>query len=335
MTIRKKVRYGLEELGTKAPVSKRILRLFISAWIVAGAPWAVSLSFGQELSFSGITEPVDEVTLSASGAGTISAVFFKEGETVRKGDTIIELDNRLEKLEVARRKMIWQSKVEVEAAAAKVSTLKSMLEATRDLFETTGSISKDELERLSLEHKLALADLKRLELTEKRERLEYKMALENLRKRSVISPIGGTVIQLPLKEGETTQEYQPLVHIVDTRKCIFVGNVEEWVGRRLQKGQSVDLVIKTGSEVTPVKGIITFISPVVDPASSLMKIKAEFDNENGTVRPGVAGIMKLENIPTGDSSQQDSYQESSASPDLTPFGTSGTLFRPKSSPTQS
>ena len=330
MTLRTTVCLGLKKMWERCPAAKFLLLLLSATWIVAGSPWTLPLAHGQEMSFSGITEPVDEVTLSASGAGTISKIFFEEGETVRKGDVVIELDNRLEKFEVARRKMIWESKVEVKAAAAKVSTLKSMLEGTQELFETTGSISRDELERLSLEHELAIADLKRLELTEKRERLEYEMALENLRKRSVVTPIGGTVIQLYLKEGETTQEHQPLVRIVDTRKCIFVGNVEEWVGRRLRNGQSVDLVIKTGSDVTPVKGTISFISPVVDPASSLMKIKAEFDNEQGTVRPGVSGILRLKNIPAGDSQQQNSSQENSLSPDSTPSGTSGIIVQPES-----
>src|SRR5579871_2626681 len=72
----------------------------------------------------GITEPILDVTLSANVPGTVAVHHFKEGESVKKGDPVISLDQRLEKLEVDRRKLISDSKVEVNAAAEQVKTLK-------------------------------------------------------------------------------------------------------------------------------------------------------------------------------------------------------------------
>ncbi len=119
------------------------------------------------------------------------------------------------------------------------------------------------------------------------------MALENLRKRRLQSPIGGVIIKLFLDVGESNEPEQPLVHLVDTSRCLLVSNVEEPLGRTLRKGQSVELKIRTGSGSIPKKGIITFVSPVVDPASGLLEVKAEFENKNGAVRPGVEGFMLL------------------------------------------
>ena len=42
------------------------------------------------------------------------------------------------------------------------------------------------------------------------------------------------------------------------------------------------------------KGKIVFLSPVVDPASGLQKVRVLFDNTEGQVRPGVAGKMLIE-----------------------------------------
>jgi len=245
----------------------------------------------EESSISGITEPIGDIILSATESGTIAAVFIKEGGSVKKGETVLKLDSRLEVFEVARRKLIWESKVQLDAAALKVSTLKTMLDSTRELFEKTGSVSKDELEKMALEYALAVAERQRIEVAEERERIEYEMALENLRKRRLISPINGTVIKLSLEEGENCQENQPLVQVVDTSKCLFVCNVEEWVGRNLKKGRAVDLKIKIGSEIAARTGTIVFVSPVIDPASGLLEVKAEFDNQNGTVRPGTSGWL--------------------------------------------
>ena len=268
-----------------------LLALFV---LVSISGWNVFVAFAQQqISISGITEPIKDKTLSATVADTISTIFFKEGADVEQGQTILQLDNRLEILEVERRKLLWESKAELESAFAQAATLKTMLESTRELFNKTHSVSKEELDKLELEYKVALAEIKRLEVAEERERIEYEMALQNLHKRSLRSPIQGTIIKLFLKEGETCEENQPLIRVVDTRRGTFVCNVEEWIGRTLKTGQVVALKIRTGSKSVAKKGVIVFVSPVVDPASGLLEVKAEFNNPNGTIRPGVSGDMLL------------------------------------------
>jgi RND family efflux transporter MFP subunit len=259
-------------------------------WLVSAAPAAAA---GAPPSVSGITEPIRDVTLSATVVGTISTIFVKEGMTVSQGAAILELDRRLEELEVQRRKLIWESHAELDAAAARVATLAKLLAATRGLFAATASVSKEELDKLELEYNVAVAEKKRLESAEERERIEFEMATETWRKRSLVSPISGTVVKLFLDEGETCQERQPLAQVVDTSRGLLVCNVEEAVGRTLRKGQAVDLKIKAGSDTVGRKGTIVFVSPVVDQASGLLEVKAEFDNQDGSVRPGVAGFLIL------------------------------------------
>ena len=274
-------------------VTMRIVSLTFIAFLPVFT-WAASAASGQgQLSFSGITEPIKDVTLSVSVEGTISTIFFKEGAQIGKMQTILELDNMLEKLEVERRKLLWESKAEVESATAKVATLKSMLESTRELFKRTGAVSKEDLDKMALEYALAVAEKKRFEIAEERERIEYEIALQNLSKRRLKSPIQGIIIKLLLKEGENCEPNQPLVRVVDISKCLFVCNVEERIGRTLMKGQQIDLDIRTGSESVAKEGAIVFVSPVVDAASGLLEVKVEFQNPNGTVRPGVEGFMLL------------------------------------------
>jgi RND family efflux transporter MFP subunit len=239
----------------------------------------------------GITEPVSDVTLSATIGGLVSKIFLKEGAMVQKGAVLLEMDQRIDELEVERRKLIWDGKAELEAAAARVKTLKWMVDSNLELFKTTASVSKEELEKLQLDYELAVAEKKKLEAQKERERVEYEMARDSLRKRTILSPIRGTVVKIFLEEGEGFQENQPLVQVVDTSRAIFTANVEEWVGRNLRKGQMVSLKIIAGKSTVLVRGILVFVSPVVDPASGLLQIKAEFNNSDGVVRPGVAGFL--------------------------------------------
>ncbi len=243
---------------------------------------------------TGVTEPFLDVTLSAYVAGTVAKRHFEEGSFVKEGEPIVSLDKRAEELEAERRKLISDSKVEVNAAAEQVKTLKSALDGTRKLYESTKSVSREELEKKELEYKQAIAEFDRLTVGEERERIEYEIALEQLRKRQVISPVSGIVTKLFLHVGEDCKSQEPLARVVDTRRAYMVANVEAKTGYNLKEGQTVKLEVEAGSSYVTVPAKITFVSPVVDPASGLMRVKALFDNADGKVRPGVAGRMYIE-----------------------------------------
>jgi multidrug efflux system membrane fusion protein len=218
---------------------------------------------------------------------------MREGDRVRKGDLILDLEKHKQQLEVERRKLIWNSKVEIESAALRVASLKSQLESSQRLFEQSKSVSGEELEKRRLEYELAVAEKKNLQSAEERQRLEYEFSLEELRQHSLRAPIEGVINKLFLNEGESCQANQPLVQIVDTGKGLFICTMEEPVGRLFKVGDNIDLTVRVGQDTVIKQGTVIFASPVVDSASSLMEIKAEFDNHDGLIRPGVSGWMLL------------------------------------------
>ncbi len=247
----------------------------------------------EPFTISGVTEPYRDVPLGISVPGRIARIDATEGARVAKGEVILALDLQLETLEVERRKLIWQSKVEVESAALQVKTLEEHLAATRDLYQSSGSVNREELENQELEVALAKAELARLENAEKREEVEYNIAREQLDKRTLRAPFSGAIAELLVGVGENCDLDKPLVQLVDTRRGYFVANVELATIENLKLGQAVELQLQAGSEPVKLDGEIVFISPVVDPASGLRKVKALFANKDGEVVPGVAGLMLL------------------------------------------
>ena len=154
--------------------------------------WGETSVAAQEgITVSGITEPIHEVTLSSTVSGRVAKIFYQEGEKIDKGATLLELDNKLEKLEVERRKMIWESKAELKSATAQVNTFASLLDSTRELFESTGSVSKEELERQVLEYEVAVADKERLENAEEREQGDGRLVSFRSSSHGVIPRYGG------------------------------------------------------------------------------------------------------------------------------------------------
>ena len=126
-------------------------------------------AFAAEHRASGITEPVQDAVLSATVAGRVEAIDRREGDLVRKGDVIMRLESELEELEVERRKLIADSKVELLSASNRVATLKLAYDGTRQLYESTQSVSKEEMEKRALEYMLAQAEFDGVLITEERE----------------------------------------------------------------------------------------------------------------------------------------------------------------------
>jgi RND family efflux transporter MFP subunit len=219
---------------------------------------------------NGITEPINDVTLGCSFPGIIGHRYFKEGDLVKKGEPIVDLDKRLEELEMERRKFL-------------MDVHKTDLESTRALFDKKAlSISREEMDRKLSEYNVAA--------------VEYELAKEQLKRRQVPAPFEGIVTDYLLNVGEACQSNQPLVRLVDIRRCYFVVNVDAKAGYALKAGQTVKLEVEAGASPVAFQGTIFFVSPVVDPASGLMKVKVIFENPDGQIRPGASGKMLLGDV---------------------------------------
>ena len=250
--------------------------------------------FAEQISVSGYTEPYLDSTLGISAVGQVTKIHIKEGDKVKQWQAILELEQGAESLEVQRRQILLDSKAEVNAIAEQAKNLKTHLESTRDLYKTTGSVPREELENQELEHNLAEIELIRLQEAEKRELVEFKIAKKELRRRTLRAPFAGEVAEIRIAVGENCELDTELVHLVNADKIFFVANVELALSQQISLGQKVELEFNAGQQPLKKTAKISFISPVVDPASGLRTIKAKVDNQDRKIIPGVAGVMILD-----------------------------------------
>jgi RND family efflux transporter MFP subunit len=250
--------------------------------------------YAQDWAGSGITEPYRDSTVSTTVVGAVSSIDVNEGQFVRRGQTLIELDNELEKLEVDRRKLVMESKVELESAQAQFELIGEDLATTRELYQNTRSISEEDLMQKEMDYALAEAEVNRLKIAEQREEIEYKIAQAQLENRLVKAPFDGIVVRLFVEEGENCSPQQPLARIADTRRVRLVVHMDSGLSRTLKRGMGVRVRVDEMNSPITRRGSVEFISPVVDPSSGLREVKVLFDNADGRVHPGVAGSLLLE-----------------------------------------
>lgn len=241
--------------GLRGALSAFVTSLILMACFSAGA---------EPIQISGITEPCQDVALGFADAGIIHTEFFKEGDTVKKGDVILELDKNLEAIEVKRTQAIMEQN-------------KMVYDSTLQLYQTTKSVSQEDLDKATAEYHVATA--------------QYQTAVQQLANRQLVAPFSGVITEIALKPGAVVAPYEPFVRLVDTSRCFFTGHVDGVAAAQLQLDQPVKITMNGGQVVS---GKICFISPVVDAASGLARIKAVFDNPDGKIRPGLSATLTAE-----------------------------------------
>jgi RND family efflux transporter MFP subunit len=217
---------------------------------------------------TGVTEPIKDVTLAFPIVGVVGARPLEEGATIRKEQVVIELDKQLEELDLERKRLAR------ELAASELERLKSL--AQRNAI----SVSKEEIEKKRSEFEIAKVD--------------HELAAAVLKRRQLISPIDGQVAQFYKDVGEKCEDQQPVVRIVDTRRCHLVANLEPRLAQSLRLDQKVRVEVLVGDSPVTVEGTLIYLSPVADAASGLLRIKAVFENPEGKIRPGIAGRLRID-----------------------------------------
>lgn len=267
-------------------MKKLILLLF---FILLGLSKATA-----SMMFEGIVKPAHEVELALPIDGVISKIFVKEGNSVKKGEKLLNLDDMLQKLEVDRRKEIYYDNAELEANKNNLEIIKSLLDSSQELYEKTAAVSHDEVKNLQMQFHSLNGKVNAHGAKKKQELLDYEISKEVLARYVLTSPIDGMVTVIKPEEGEWAKTGEMLVTVVDTSVCYVEFNLDEKYARTLKKGKIVSLRVREGDGMSAKKGKVIFVSPVADKASALVKVKVEFENKNGTVIPGVLANIKLD-----------------------------------------
>lgn len=239
----------------------------------------------------GTTRCAADLQLSFAVTGRLAKTHVVEGSVVEQGELLMELDRAAEELDLQRRKVQWEGKADLLAAQARKETAEKQLEAARTIFEANRGISLEELQNRELAYVTTLAELERVKTLKETEWLDYLTAKENLERRSMRSPNRGIVVKLIKQTGESAQANEAALRLCDLSRIVFVANIPIERAENLQTGRTVS--VRVGQKAVPVRGRITFVSPIVDAASGLREVKIDLINPPASVRPGVMAVLVL------------------------------------------
>ncbi len=154
------------------------------------------------ISASGEVKPKKNINISALVAGRIVKIGVKEGQEVKAGDFLLQIDPAYFEAQVDRiRANINQFKAELIRAEAQYRRDKSFYDRQKQLYDSA-LISKDQLEGARVQYEVSSATLQSLRYQIKQAEANLKSTLDDLRKTTYTSPIDGMVTSLRVEEGE-------------------------------------------------------------------------------------------------------------------------------------
>lgn len=265
----------------KSPLTRLALALLCA--------FLIPLAAAEE--FTGIIHPERDLTLSLGVGGVVARVAVEPGQTVRAGQPLLSLDDRLHAVEVERRKLVWEDRSEIKATEARLILIRELLETARAIHARTGGVSQDEIKKLEMEVISSDGRLEQLRAQELREELEYKGAEQERQALTLAAPADGVITAVELDVGEWNRPGEPVLRMVQSQVCQLRVSVSRQAARGLAVGMKLPVWAEGRAAALP--GRIAYVSPVADAASGLVEIRVRFDNPRGQVRPGASGRVRI------------------------------------------
>lgn len=215
-------------------------------------------------SVRGIVQPEAEAMISSELVAQVKSLPFKEGQTFRQGDTILEFDCRryLADLRAA--------KADAESARVKVTTNTAL--------KRHNAVGAEEVEISQAKLNQAVAAMEALSV--KTDQCIIK------------APFNGRVVERKIHEYEMPEAGAPLIKIVKD------GNLEldlivpsNWLVWLRPKQKFTFKVDEIGSVLT---ARILQIGAVVDPISKTAIVSAKLVDASDAVRPGMSGTAHFD-----------------------------------------
>lgn len=213
-----------------------------------------------------------EATIAAQVGGPISVIHVEEGEAVEVGQALLEIDPERRQLE------LHDARARRDEARANLAERERELGRIRAL-GARGAASKARIDAAATAAKLAQSRLLASEA-------QLGLAERSLRDASVKAPFAGLVARRHASAGEFVAPGQALFELVALDPVEVEFHLAEVDSARVQVGDAVEVrVAPHPDEVFAAR--VTVIAPTIDPRTRTLRVKAEIDNADGRLRPGL------------------------------------------------
>jgi len=225
---------------------------------------------------------LNQTELRTNVSGFITGLYFKEGQNVKKGQKLYEID-----------KSKYLANYDQARAGANIAKA-NLAQATLDAQRYQNLLKQDAVARQVVDHSITDLQNARLQVTVANQAI--KNAETDLRYSEITAPFSGTIGLSQVRLGALVQSGQTLLNTISSIDPIAADVVisqddlplfQRFYTRHTPPSDSTFTLILPDRTAYPGPGHITVIDRAIDPQTGTLTIRLTFENKQHALRPGM------------------------------------------------
>lgn len=258
------------------------------------------------VSVLGYLEPYRTISMNPAESGVIETINVSEGETVKKGQPLLNLNIRVLEAQLEIAKIQAESTAAIELAAADLSVTRERHEKLIEL-KRSGNAHSSELARAEADLKKAGAQLNLA--NEEKTMARFRVAeIEGMIEQRILrSPIDGVVLEINREVAESAtspqegQQNRPLVKLAQIDRLRIIFHAPAGKAAALVAGKTLGVRVLGGNSLAPDResdgietvGTLEFVSPSIDPATETIRARLVIENSSGQLKSGSHALVQI------------------------------------------
>jgi RND family efflux transporter MFP subunit len=219
----------------------------------------------------------DEIALSPRITARIIEVRKWGGDSVKKGELLIKLDDQ--DLKAAKNRL----EATMRESEAALNLAQTKYDRAKTLYSSK-AVSKSSFDQAEKDLKAAKANLNALQR-------EIELAQARLSYASIKAPFNGIVSERFANPGDMAAPSKVLMGVFDPTKLMLYASISESLAKQIHKNDEVEMYIDAVKK--KIKGKIVEIVPSIDETSRTFTVKIS-TKENENLMPGMFGTFYLQ-----------------------------------------
>jgi membrane fusion protein (multidrug efflux system) len=238
--------------------------------------------------YPAVVRALQEVELRAQVSGYITAIHFKEGEKVRKGQALYSIDQQ--QSEAAYR----QAQANLSAQEANLERAKRDVERYRQL-DKQDAIAKQQVDYAEATYAAAQQQVEA-------SKASVRAFQTNVRYSTIVAPFDGTIGISQVRLGASITPGQTLLNTISSDDPVAVditvsqSEIYPFTQMLKAKTSKADSTFRLAfnGQVYPEFGKISIIDRAVDAQTGTIRMRVVFPNPDHTLRAGMTGTLRIQ-----------------------------------------
>lgn len=244
----------------------------------------------------------DRARVAFQRPGTILTIVVKEGDDVKSGQVVASLDTAVAEAEYRLAKVGAEIDSEVRLAEKQHEAAKHESELVQkgnaDAKSTILPFPEADVMRLKLAAAAAAVEVDVRKDQQRLAGLRSIQALTELEAHRIKAPFDGLVTRVQKSVGESVQQAEVILEIVNTQIIVIDGYVDLETSGRIRRGCRAEFtpthdVSKAPANQSSFAGELRLVDVTLEEVREVVRISATFPNPDGLLREGITGTLRI------------------------------------------